>query len=306
MKITFTNLYRVGKKFLAALTNYTSLPLTHFSKSTVTAALATAKAKRTAHVAAVQATRLATSKVKQVRLSAIAFATICRDALAPALGGRKWNSSWIPAGWKTSGAIPQSLNKLVQLLEDLHQFLVDHPEMEVDKHNVTAAHVQDYLDRIEAATNELSTAKTTQRQARTERKKAETELMKQARGVVGELELILSEDDERWIEFTGEVPGDEQRPEPVETVVLSSDTPGEAEADWERPARAERFQVCIFIVGVDTKYRHIMTVKDTNARLTNLPPGAEVKVQIIAANAAGEAAPSDEVTASVAALSEAA
>jgi hypothetical protein len=306
MKITITNLFRVARKFLRALVQYASLPVAHVSESTLKAALKDAKAKRTAHVAATRATRVATSKQKKLREAAIAFAELCRDTLMPALG-RSWSNAWIPAGWKRNTlSVPRALDGVVALLEDLEQFLTDHEELENDKYEVTAEKVQEYLERLEAAAGELSTAQTTQRTAKTAREKAEATLMGQTRGLVDELGLILAENDERWISFTGEVPADEQRPEPVEGVVLTSDTPGQLDVDWEKPARSERFLVEIQIVGVDAEFRRAATVKDTNVTLTDLPPGAEVKVRVTAANAAGEAAPSDEETARVLALPKAA
>ncbi len=305
MKITITNLYRIAKKFIGALVKYAALPVTHISQSTLTAALKAAKAKRSAHIAAIRATRVAVTKQKSVREIAIAFATACRDALVPELG-RDWSSAWVPAGWKNKLSVPRTLEDLEQLLEDLHQFLTDNPGLQDDKRNLTIADVQDMLARLEAAAQGLSAAKTAQRQARTAREAADAALMDEARGLVSELDLILPESDERWIEFVGEVPSDEQRPEPVEAVVLSADVPGELDVDWEGSVRAERYQVCVLVVGVDQDYRHVTTVKDTNATISNLPPGAVVKVRVVAANAAGEAAPSDEETATVLALPKAA
>ncbi len=87
---------------------------------------------------------------------------------------------------------------------------------------------------------------------------------------------------------------------------MTSDTPGQLDVDWDKPARSERFLVYIQVVGADAEPRYAVTVKDTNVTLTGLPPGAEVKVFITAANAAGEAAPSDEETAKVLALPKAA
>ena len=169
--------------------------------------------------------------------------------------------------------IAGSLDNVVALLEDLHQFLTDHEEMENDKYEVTAEKVQEYLDRLEAAAGELSTTQTTQRTAKTAREKAEDALMGQTRGLVDELGLILPENDERWISFTGKVPSDEQRPEPVEGVVLTSDAPGQLDVDWDKPAQSERFLVHVQVVGVDAELRHAATVKDTNGTLTDLPPG---------------------------------
>ncbi len=306
MKILLTNLYRVANKFNGALTKYAALPVTHISQSTLSSALNTARANRSAHVAAARATRVAASKQKNVRLAAIAFVTSCRDALTPALG-RHWSNAWIPAGWKNHTlAVPRTLDDLVQLLEDLHQFLTNDARLEDPDNLFTAEEVQGWLTRLEAAETELSGAKTAQRAAKTAREAAESTLLGQTRGLVSELELILPQSDERWIEFVSEVPSDEQRPEPVEGVVLTGGAPGELDVDWEASPRAERYQVCIKVTGVDTEFRHVLTVRDTNATLTGLTPGADVTVRIVAANVAGEAASSEDETGSIPALAAAA
>jgi hypothetical protein len=305
MKILLTNLYRVARKFIAALAKYAALPVTHVSQNTLSTALSTARTRRAAHVAAVRATRVAASKQKNVRQAAIGFVTECRDALTPALG-RSWSSAWIPAGWRSSLSTPRILGALVTLLEDLHGFLTANARLENADQNFTAVEVQNWLDRLEAAETELSGAKTAQRAAKSAREAAEAALLGQARGLVTELELILPQTDERWIEFVSEVPSDEQRPEPVEGVVLTGAAPGELDVDWEGSPRAERYQVCLKVAGVDAEFRHVLTVRDTNATLTGLTPGAEVTVRIVAANAAGEAAPSDDEAARVPALSAAA
>ena len=191
-------------------------------------------------------------------------------------------------------------------MEDLHQFLSANARLENEETHFTAVEVQNWLTRLEVAEAELSGAKTAQRAAKTAREAAEATLLGQTRGLVTELELILPQTDERWIEFVSEVPADEQRPEPVEGVVLTGAAPGELDVDWEASPRAERYQVCIKVGGTDAEFRHMTTVRDTNATLTGLTPGAEVTVRVVAANAAGEAAPSDDETAKVKALAVAA
>ena len=282
------------------------MPLTHYSQSTLTGADRVARVRRRAHVAAGRATRVAVAEQKNLRASAIAFARICRITLMPVLG-ESWNSAWIPAGWKRQTlSVPRSIEDLIELFEDLHQFLTEHSDLENVRNEVTAANVQSHLDRLVAVTQEISAARTAQRQARIARVEAEAALMDQARGLVSELDLILPENDGRWIEFISEVPGDEQRPEAVEALVVGSEVPGEIDAEWEASARAERYLVEVLVVGTDSEFRRATTVRDTNVTLTAFPPGVAVKVRIVAANAAGEAAPSDEETVTVRALAQAA
>ena len=48
MKILLTNVYRVAKKFIGALTKYAALPVTHISQSTLSSVLSTATAQKPA------------------------------------------------------------------------------------------------------------------------------------------------------------------------------------------------------------------------------------------------------------------
>ena len=71
--------------------------------------------------------------------------------------------------------------------------------------------------------------------------------------------------------------------------ILRFDPPGNTVGGTKRDLRnAGRYHVWLFIVGVDTGYRNVDTVTDTNSTLTNLPSGKTAKIQITAVNAAGE------------------
>ena len=94
-------------------------------------------------------------------------------------------------------------------------------------------------------------------------------------------------------------------PDAVEALAMGSGVPGEIDVEWEAGARAARYLVEVLVVGTDSEFRRATTVRDTNATLTGFPPVAAVKVRIVAANAAGEAAPSDEETVTVRALAQA-
>lgn len=149
-------------------------------------------------------------------------------------------------------------------------------------------------------------AKSDQRKKSDRRETADDTLLEQTRLLVAELEIILKADDNRWMDFLATVPGDERRPEPVDVVVVKGGAIGGLEVDWERASRAARYLVEVLVPGPDAAFKRVATVKDTNATLTDLPPGAQVKVRVVAVNDAGEAAPSDEVAGEVPALATAA
>ena len=130
--------------------------------------------------------------------------------------------------------------------------------------------------------------------------------LKQSRALVSELELILTENDVRWMDFVAAVPADPRRPEAVDVIVVTGAAAGELEVDWERSVRSNRFRVEVLVPGPGATYKRVATVKDSNASLTGLTPGVEVQVRVVAVNEADEAAPSDPVTVKVPALADAA
>ena len=67
-------------------------------------------------------------------------------------------------------------------------------------------------------------------------------------------------------------------------------------AYWSNSSRATRYRVFKQIDGVDAIPVNVNTVTDSDATLTAQPSGKTLKIYVIAANDAGQAAPSDTVT----------
>lgn len=95
-------------------------------------------------------------------------------------------------------------------------------------------------------------------------------------------------------------------PEKVENLEVFPGVPVGWTLEWDAAVRGERYHVELLVVGVDTEFHRVATVYDTNATLTDLTPGTTVKVRVVAANAGGEGAPSEEVQVQVPALAQAA
>jgi len=307
MKITTTNLFGVSKGLLLGLGKAPALPVTHITASILAGTREAAVLARADHIAAMQATRLSTRKQNEVKLECIEFAGHCRTVLAPFLGSKYDSTTWPTAGWsKGTLAVPRSVQALIDLYTDLHKCLEDNPAYSSTVHKVTPATVKERLDDLEECFASARDARSNQRKRSTARKKADGTLLKQSRGLVSELELILAADDVRWMDFVAAVPADPRRPEPVDVIVVTGGGPGELEVDWERSVRSTRFYVEVLVPGPGAAFRRFATVKDTNASLKELPPEAEVQVRVVAVNEAGESAPSDAVTIRVPALADAA
>jgi hypothetical protein len=285
---------------LAGLNKHTDLPITHVPFAVLEAAEKEARQAYRVYARTKTVTRKKQKLLRDLKKPAQDYAVICRDALRPALGN-VLSSEWAEVGWKNTFSIPAAAEDLAELFRSISSFLSEHPELEVKtpKYEVTADEAEAHLKALEEAINAVGDAKTDQRDKREKREEADAKLLTKMRCLIKELEAILSADDPRWLDFVKEIPADESRPEPVEELVVEPGGPGELEGEFEPGSRSDRFQIEILVVGQDEVFRRVKTVRDPNFTLSDLPPGAQVKVRIIAANDTGESAPSAVVIAQV-------
>jgi hypothetical protein len=78
------------------------------------------------------------------------------------------------------------------------------------------------------------------------------------------------------------------------------------ESPFQNRRRRRKKSLISMKSGQDTEFRRVVTVRDPNVTLGGLPSGAQVTVRIVAANDAGESAPSAGVEAQVPVLTRAA
>jgi hypothetical protein len=128
-------------------------------------------------------------------------------------------------------------------------------------------------------------------QAKAARDAAETNLRKRLRGMIGELETLLSAEDPLWHAFGLSRPADEETPEAPSFTTATPGGAGIVHVDWDDPLRADHYRVWILIVGTDSAFRAVETVTDSDATLAGLPSGSTVKIQVTSVNGAGESGP---------------
>jgi hypothetical protein len=121
---------------------------------------------------------------------------------------------------------------------------------------------------------------------------AEQTLRIRMRGLIHELGQLLEDNDPLWLAFGLNLPGATNLPDTADSLVLTAGPAGTVLADWSDTSRATRYRVFKQIVGVDNAFVFVMNVTDSDCTLSGLPSGSTVRVRIIAANDAGEAAPS--------------
>jgi hypothetical protein len=226
------------------------------------------------------------------------FIEKARDALVPYLGS-DWSESWTQVGFiNRSLAIPQSIPRIVDMLEALEAYFTANPARQRADLNVTAQAAKQARENLELAVSTVARCKREQRTNRDLREDADTALAEKLAAGRKVLAAVMPEGDPRWLDFRADVPGDLSRPESVEGVEWEAGAPGHITVRWQPAARAESYVVQVQIVGTDETFRNVATVRDTTADVS-LTPGAQVKVRVLARNASGPGAPSGEVQATV-------
>ena len=269
-----------------------SLGVMHVTTSVLQGSLDTAKAKEQAYQTSRNARKTAFDSQKSAKAGAQSFALNARKTLAQYLG-QNWSVAWTQAGFKNNSlVIPDSLPELVELLGSLETYFTDHPVQQNAALSMTAVVAGQQRVALEAAIAAVSDSTTDQRTARDDRDAAEDELVGKTRALQSELDAILKPTDQRWLDFIEDVPADEQRPEAVDEVELDNSTPRHVKGSWDAPVRAERFLIRIKVAGKDADFRHVQTVQEPQFDFNTFEAGAHVQVQVVAANSAGESAPS--------------
>jgi uncharacterized protein YdcH (DUF465 family) len=212
--------------------------------------------------------------------------------------GTRWSAAWEPTGFpNNSTKVPDSQDARLNLCAALKIYFTNNPAREVAAMGVTAAlaearfqSLSDGRDAVEHKTQEQAAKKEA-------RDAAVAGLRKRVRGLIDELATLLSDTDTRWHAFGLNRPADPDTPEPVASLALAMGAAGVIVAAWPIAPRATRYRPFTQIVGVNDEPVAHDPVHDLTVNLSGFTTGQTVKVYIIAANDAGEAAagPTEEI-----------
>ena len=224
--------------------------------------------------------------------SATEFLDKVRKVLMNFLGNR-WSTQWEPTGFPdNSTAVPKTQEKRMNLCASLKIYFTNVPTQEVAAMGVTAAIAETQFQAVSAGRDALDMKEELQETAKQARDTALNNLRKRVRDLINELGTLLSDADARWHAFGLSMPSDPNTPMPVASLTLTAGTAGIIVASWPRAVRATRYRPFVQIIGVDEDFEARDAVHDLTVNLTGFTTGQTVKVQIVAANEAGEAQPS--------------
>ena len=223
----------------------------------------------------------------------------CRLRLVQKLGSR-FSAAWEPTGFPhQSTAVPDTQDERFTLLDSLKNYFGAVPANESTDMGATAALCLAAWTAISDARQGIANAETAQTDAIDARTTAEDGLRKRVRGLIGELETLIADDDSRWEAFGLNIPANPHAPEAVSAVTLETLSGHRLGASWPYAVRATRYRVEIKVIGVDADFRNAGSAKDLEMTLKGFTAGQVVKVRIVSGNDGGDAAPSPEAEATV-------
>jgi hypothetical protein len=281
-----------------AATQGTGVGLVQNTETTTSADLSAARAAESAFQAA-RAAKQAKSAAQQVADSnAKAFIAATKNILAITLGN-KWSAEWAAAGWNDPTlAVPTSTPARLGVLPAIKAYFTANPTKENAPAGVTAAQADAIHTALASAVSATNAANTASGQAKAARDGAVEKLRQRMIGLVRELTQLIPGDDPRWYAFGLNRPDDPNLPAVATGLVATPGGPGILLVDWADARRAERYKVET-LIPPSADWTEAAQVAESEATLTGLPTGSQVKLRILSANPAGYAQPSEEITVTV-------
>lgn len=208
--------------------------------------------------------------------------------------GTSWSEAWEPAGFiNESLAMPSTLAARQTVLAALGSYFTGHATHENAPLGVTAVIAGTRFTALSDARSAVNNALADVGTKKVLRDAAVRTLYKRMRGLIDELGQLLEDDDPRWPAFGLVPPGASLIPDPPDSLILVAGPGlGTLQVDWADVPLATRYRVFKQVVGVDADFVHVVTVTESDAEISGLPPGATVRVRVTSANDAGESAPS--------------
>ena len=225
---------------------------------------------------------------------------------ASALFSQTISEGWTPA-WEATGfpnnstAVPTTQDERLTLLGSLKNYFTANPTSEVNtpKLVLTAVKAGTLATALSDARSAVNDGNTDAGNKKNTRDAAVTALTTRMSGLIAELGQLLDDNSPVWDAFGFNEPGASSTPDVPEALIITPGTAGVLHLDWADARLATRYRVWKQVVGVDANFIAVATVNDSNATLTGLPSGKTVKIQVTAANDAGESGASAEASAVV-------
>ena len=202
--------------------------------------------------------------------------------------GQRYSGQWAAAGWPGKTVmIPDSQDLRFTLLLSLQKFFELNPALASVDMEATEAICGARHEEISDARAALHNAEVERKQKMKARKAAMKTLRKRIRGLIEELATVLPDDDARYLTFGLNVPSRVTAPGGIKTLTLLPLGGGRVLAQWSYAKRMGRTRLLLRRAG-EAEFGIAGTVDGLEKTLEKLPPGAEIEVQAVPYNSAGD------------------
>jgi hypothetical protein len=227
------------------------------------------------------------------------LAQACIGVLKPRLGNQ-WSNQWQTAGF-TNGSLAVPDHPLA-LLQQIAAYFAANPPHEVKTLNATASACLGAAEAISTAASASNQSNTDAGNAKKALESGIGDARVRLGGLRDELTQLIGADDERWYAFGFDKPSDPETPAVPENIIVTAGAPGSKLVfiDWDDARRATSYRVTVTNTFTPPVVLEEKIVTESEATLTDLASGAQIKITITSRNSkGGESGPSDPVSGTV-------
>ena len=213
--------------------------------------------------------------------------------------GDSWSDAWVATGLPDNSlGIPSTQDKRFTALGGLKAYLTANPGKEVATAaiTVTAALATTLHTALSTARNGVANALSNTKAKLLLRETAEAAFRMRYRGVIAELEQLLSDEDPKWYDFGLNRPADPSTPGVPGDVTATAIGGRRVLVQVGFSRRANSFNYYKQVVGTDAEPVKVINTGGTQHTIEGLPLAATVKITVTGVNDAGEGVPSDPVS----------
>ena len=213
--------------------------------------------------------------------------------------GNAWSDGWLATGLPDNTVgVPRTQAKRFTALAGIQAYLLANPTMEISTPalTMTAALAGTLHTAISTARQGVNNSLNLTKTQILAKDAAETAFRKRYRGVIKELEDILSDEDPKWYDFGLSRPADPAQPGQPSDVLVTALGSARVLVQIDGARRANSFNFYKKVIGVDAEPVKLLNSPGKQQTFEGLPVGATIEFTMTGVNDAGEGQPSEPVS----------
>jgi len=218
-----------------------------------------------------------------------------KNVLAGTFGVR-WNAQWAQAGFiNNSTAVPAKFPDQFALGQRLTNFFTNNPGYEVPAMQVTAAQGAALLSAVTSAQQTLAAAVKAMAGLDASWTSAYTDLTNPMWLLIRILQVLLDDDDPRWLDFGLQMPITPSTPGQPVNVSAHLDQTGAIIVQCDPVALATRYRFRMMRLGIDTDYSLAASSPAPIGSISGVLPGQTAQIIVQAVNGSLQGVASDPI-----------